>query len=335
MSNHKISWGIAGLGKIAQRFANDLILHSPSAELKAVASRDMQRSAEFANRNQCQRAYASYIEMARDPDIDIVYVATIHPFHQPLVELFLNHGKHVLVEKPAFTNHKDWLTMSELAKKQGVLLVEAMKSMAFPAYRQLRSWLQEKKLKINRIEAAFGNYHAFDDKLPIFNHRLSGGATLDVGIYPLWLYCDICKLMQVQPQLPRFECWIDNPGSQVDETVSFTFDGPVQGTLSASITRDLRREATLQGENLHIVIHDKWWNPKKITVTHLDETFEIEPEACGGGFQYEIEHLSGLISDGKNQSSWLPAQTSQQVLSLIESSLKAHGFSHLVYPNRS
>ncbi|MFA0125881.1 Gfo/Idh/MocA family protein, partial [Vibrio sp. 10N.261.48.A2] len=81
-----------------------------------------------------------YEEMANNPNVDAVYIATVHPYHKPLAELFLSHKKHVLVEKPAFTNLADWLAMKALADKNGVLLLEAMKTVAFPAYRELKSY---------------------------------------------------------------------------------------------------------------------------------------------------------------------------------------------------
>ena len=127
MTEQKVRWGIAGLGKIAHRFAADLTQNVDNACLYAVAARDEQRADAFAQQYQAEHAYSSYQAMAEDPNVDVVYIATIHPFHKSMVELLLNHGKHVLVEKPAFTNTQDWDDMKALADKQGLVLMEAMK----------------------------------------------------------------------------------------------------------------------------------------------------------------------------------------------------------------
>ncbi len=60
--------------------------------------------------------------MAQDPDVEAVYIATVHTYHKPLAEVFLaSHNKHVLVENPAFTNLGDWLGNEKaLAEQNGV-----------------------------------------------------------------------------------------------------------------------------------------------------------------------------------------------------------------------
>ena len=88
-------------------------------------------------------AYGSYEELASDPNVDIIYVATIHTRHRDntvnsfsntfrsfiamllnehasslfiIQILCLNHGKHVLVEKPMAINAKQAQEMIETAR---------------------------------------------------------------------------------------------------------------------------------------------------------------------------------------------------------------------------
>ena len=46
------------------------------------------------------KTYGSYQELAEDPDVDVVYVNAIHTTHKDMTVLMLQHGKHVLSEKP-------------------------------------------------------------------------------------------------------------------------------------------------------------------------------------------------------------------------------------------
>lgn len=46
------------------------------------------------------KAVEDYEALAKDPDVDIVYVSNIHPAHKDASILMMNHGKHVLCEKP-------------------------------------------------------------------------------------------------------------------------------------------------------------------------------------------------------------------------------------------
>ncbi|MBD1556286.1 Gfo/Idh/MocA family oxidoreductase [Vibrio sp. S9_S30] len=328
-SNNKIKWGIAGLGNIAKRFATALTQHSDNAELYAVAARDSHRAQTFGEEYGCHTVYGSYEALAKDPNVQAIYVATVHPYHQPLTELFLSHNKHVLVEKPAFTNVADWLAMRALAQKQGVLLLEAMKTVAFPAYQALKHYLVENNIQLTSIEAGFGNEHDFDPDLFIFNHELAGGTTLDVGVYGLWLYCDLCDTLGVKVSSPFVKMSTSFEQSKVDEDALFTFDGTISGVISASIVKNLPRAAVLKGRNVTITLHEKWWNPSHISIETQHDCFSIDQPIKGNGFEYEIEHFSQLLLDKKCESAVLKPHVTEQVLSIMEQSLEIAGYEHL------
>ncbi len=59
----------------------------------AVASRSEERSKAFAAEYGAPYSFGSYEEMADCPEVDAVYVATVHPFHAPCVTLFLKAKK--------------------------------------------------------------------------------------------------------------------------------------------------------------------------------------------------------------------------------------------------
>ena len=94
----KYNWAILGCGKIAGKFASDL-KHLDRARLYAAASRSESRAQSFAQEFGFQRAYGSYEEMAADPEVDVVYIATPHSHHMEHARLCLEHKKAVLCEK--------------------------------------------------------------------------------------------------------------------------------------------------------------------------------------------------------------------------------------------
>ena len=77
-----IRWGIVGPGNIAARFAQ-AVKGIPAAELTAVASRDGDRGAAFAETHQIPHVFTGYEAMAASDLVDAVYIATPHPFHKP------------------------------------------------------------------------------------------------------------------------------------------------------------------------------------------------------------------------------------------------------------
>ena len=90
------NWGIIGLGKIARKFAIDL-QSIKNANLKAVASRSLQKAEAFAEDFYADKFYGSYSELINDPDVDIVYIATPHVFHKDIsIEFYIKNHKNTL-----------------------------------------------------------------------------------------------------------------------------------------------------------------------------------------------------------------------------------------------
>ena len=94
-----IRWGIAGTGTIAASFVTDFA-RLGEGEVRAVGSRASSSAEAFATTHEIEHAHGSYEELAADPELDAIYVAGLHTVHAHQAELFLDAGKHVLVEKP-------------------------------------------------------------------------------------------------------------------------------------------------------------------------------------------------------------------------------------------
>lgn len=112
----KINWGIIGLGNIATKFAEDLIL-SNDAILYGVASREIEKAKNFSETFNSIKYYNSYEDLAKDSEIDIVYIATPHAFHFENTMMCLRNNKAVLCEKPMGMNAKGKRAMSTQIKR--------------------------------------------------------------------------------------------------------------------------------------------------------------------------------------------------------------------------
>ena len=73
-------WGIAGTGRIASDFVRDFSAIE-DGRVSAVGSRTSAGAEKFASSRNIARVHGSMADLAADPDIDIVYVAGIHPVH--------------------------------------------------------------------------------------------------------------------------------------------------------------------------------------------------------------------------------------------------------------
>ena len=95
--------GIIGAGRIAANMAKTLDGMDDAAAY-AIAARNLDRAQKFAKEWGFEKAYGSYEELVNDPEVELIYIATPHPFHIEHAKLCINHGKPVLCEKPFTVN---------------------------------------------------------------------------------------------------------------------------------------------------------------------------------------------------------------------------------------
>ena len=112
-----INWGIIGLGNIAHKFAEDL-RSIPDTALYAVASRSQKKADTFAKKYKAKKAYGSYNDLVKDPNIDAIYIATPHTFHRAHTLLCLKYHIPVLCEKPFAMNVQEVKQMIAMAKEK-------------------------------------------------------------------------------------------------------------------------------------------------------------------------------------------------------------------------
>lgn len=188
MQNKKTyKWGTIGLGHIAGKFADALAI-AGNAVLEAVASRELRRAEQFGKEHGARKTYGSYEALAKDPDIDAVYIATPHAFHADLAMLCLRRGKAVLCEKPMALNYWQVKTMTDSAKANNAFMMEVMWTRFLPATEKMLELVQQGAIgDIHTITADFCFNAPFDPQGRLYNPALGGGALLDVGIYPLFL----------------------------------------------------------------------------------------------------------------------------------------------------
>lgn len=181
----KVRWGVAGVGKIADDFVASLSM-LPGAEMAAAASAsNVDKAAEFAERHKFSRSYGSYQELANDPEVDIVYVANLHPQHKDTAITMFEGGKHVLSEKPMALNGKQTSEMIEAAQGNRRLLAAGHWDRMFPATQATRALAKSGRIgKVRHIDAYFGmSAPRSVDRL--FDRTQGGGALLDIGVYCL------------------------------------------------------------------------------------------------------------------------------------------------------
>jgi len=99
MADRKVRFGILGCGTVADFHATG-IHGCAAAELAGVFDVDPQRAKAFAQAQRVERVFSSLEELAEAEGIDAICICTPSGLHRDAVLPCLQHGKHVLVEKP-------------------------------------------------------------------------------------------------------------------------------------------------------------------------------------------------------------------------------------------
>ena len=182
-----MKWGILATGNIAKKFASTINQMSKENEqLAAVGSRHMDSAKAFAREHDIPRFYDSYEALVNDPDVEAVYVATPNSLHYENCRLCLEHGKHVLCEKPFTINEKQAQELYRLAKDKHLFIMEGLWIWFLPLYNRLRNILIQGTIgEIKHISCQYGFVATGARKERKFNSALGGGALLDIGIYNL------------------------------------------------------------------------------------------------------------------------------------------------------
>ncbi|GAA3212311.1 Gfo/Idh/MocA family oxidoreductase [Microbacterium terregens] len=310
-----LRWGILATGGIAHAFTHDLRI--AGLDVAAVGSRSADSAARFAAEFEIPHVHASYEDLVSDPDVDIVYVSTPHPMHAENAILALEHGKHVLVEKPFALTGAEAAAVRDAAAERGLLAMEAMWTRYLPHMIRIRELLDTGAL--GDVRALFADHTQRISSDP--SHRLNalelgGGALLDLGVYPVSFAWD----MLGAPVAVTAAATLGPTG--VDGEVA-TILSHASGALSTSISASHAagpNTAHIVGTDARIDIDPVWYNPTSFRLVAPDgsvmESYESEVE--GRGMQYQAIAAEQYVSDGRNDSDILPIGETVAIMETLD-----------------
>lgn len=294
-SDGALGWGILATGGIAGAFTRDLLTHGH--RVTAVGSRSLPSAESFAARYGIPRAYGSYEELAADPGIDVIYVATPHNFHAQNATLALEHGKHVLVEKSFTLTQAEATAVTELAARKGLVVLEAMWTRFLPHMAHVRDTIAAGRLgDIRHLHADHAQSLPRDESHRLNNPALAGGALLDLGIYPISFAHDILGV----PVDIDARATFTRTGVDASVATIFTHRNGAISTSFSSLEARGPNRATIVGTKGRLELADTWYQPT--TVSLYDERNELvevyDAPVSGRGMQFQAAELERLVREG-------------------------------------
>lgn len=306
--------GILGAGRIAVTMAQT-IAQMPDVTSWAVGARSLERAQKFAEEYGFEKAYGSYEELAADPELDLIYVATPHALHAEHIRLCLEHGKNVLAEK-AFTLTADQAReVLALAEQKGLLLTEAIWTRYMPMRRKLEEVLESGVIgKPTSLWANLSYYLLHKER--IVDRSLGGGALLDIGVYCLnfasMVFGDDISEVKASAVL-------SDQGIDLADSITLFYSDGKMAVLHSNAQAESDREGLIYGEKGYIrVLNINNCEGIIVYDANHQEIARYETPRQITGYEYEVEACARAIAKGDLECPEMPHSETIRMMELMD-----------------
>lgn len=319
----QINVAILGAGRIAQSMAKTLVAMAADERYRdlvapyAVAARDGERAAEFAAKYGFPVSYGSYEELAADPNVNLVYIATPHNFHAEQAVLCMRAGKGVLVEKAFGANAAQSQEMLDVSTQTGMLCTEAIWTRYMPSRAMIDDIIASGA--IGEVQAIEANLcYPTTAKARITDPALAGGALLDVGVYPINFIDMImhnAPIARIESSMQPFETGVD-----AHDSMTFYYENGVMATAQSSILCHSNRMGAVWGtkgyltcQNINNVESIDVFDGTHTVTAHYDVPAQLT------GYEYEVAAAAQAVLDGRTECAEMPHADTMRIMKLMDS----------------
>ena len=322
----KVRFGVVGTN-----FITDWVIagarEDERFELAAVCSRTRERGEEFAAKHSIPHVFTSLEEMASSDIVDAIYIASPNYMHCSQATLCMDYGKHVLCEKPMASNAREAELMIQASQRNGVALMEAMKSTLSPNFRAVKENLHRIGTP-RRYFASFCQYSSRYDKfkegivLNAFRPELSNGAMMDIGVYTIY---PLVALFGA-PQAISAQGVVLSSGADGQGAVNMQYEG-MNATVLYSKIANSHLPAEIEGEDGNIIIDriqtpaDFRFYPRQATDSGQEKRVEGEPLSTPDShneYYHEIHEFIDMVLTGRCESEINSHATSLATMQVID-----------------
>jgi predicted dehydrogenase len=323
-----VRWGILGTGKIARLLAVALA-GSSTGRLTAVGSRDPDRANAFAAEFDAPHAFGRYDDVVGHDEVDLVYVATPHPFHREWAVRAAEAGKHVLCEKPMAVTLAHAEQIVDAARSNDVFLLEAFAYRCHAQTQRLVELLREGAIgDVRMIDAVFGYDAGPSPGNYLFDRALAGGGILDVGCYTTSMSHLIAAAATGRAVAPAVEVagggYLGPTGVDHSAAATLTFDGGIVARVACSIQANLDSAVRIDGSLGRITVPSPWL-PGRIgsRATIAVERWgaaaeEIEVPLEGEIYAVEVDAVHTMLRKGERSPSVMSWEDSLENLRTLD-----------------
>jgi len=313
-----INFGTVGTGWITHSFIQAAQL-SKQLNLVGVYSRTEAKAIELADIYKAPHFYTDINEMAKSPEIEAVYIASPNSVHFEHALTFLKNKKHVICEKPIFSNTRELDEAYRIAEENGVYLFEAIRNIHSPNFRILK----EKLHLAGNLRSTILPYIQYSSRYDkflqgeepnIFTAKYSGGALVDLGVYSLYLSVGLFgepKKVTYHPVLLR--SGVDGSGTLVLE-----YEGFVCTILCSKVSHSVI-PCEIHGESGTFILEDAApISEIKFIDSHTKESVILSVGQEEQDMVYECKNIATIIETKNDMEYEVLKKWSKIVLRVTE-----------------
>ena len=297
-----LNWGILGAGSIARVFVNGLRF-SKTGRVLAVASQTPERLQSLADDFSIPKRYDSYEAMLQDPEIDAVYISTIHPLHAEWAVKAAAAGKHMLIEKPIGMNLVETQRMIDAAAQHDVFLMEAFMYRCHPQMAKLREVIESGVIgSVRIVRSVFSYYSTPSPTSRAHNKELGGGAILDIGCYPASMARFVAGAALgrpfAEPLAVKAAGKVSATGVDLYTAATLQFEQDIIAEIIGGVAVAMPVETTIYGDDGIISVLNPWLpsspvrgakQPLPLDTSFPPTTIEVKPRGSQETQQIVVE----------------------------------------------
>ncbi|MEH7097300.1 Gfo/Idh/MocA family protein [Neobacillus vireti] len=323
-----MKFATVGTGWITEAFIEAAKL-SERYELTGVYSRNEEKAKQLASQYNASHYFTDLEEMAKNEEIEAVYIASPNSLHFEQALIFLKNKKHVICEKPIFSNTAELEKAYQTAEEHGVYLFEAIRNIHTPNFKILK----EKLHMAGELRSAILPYMKYSSRYDqflegqepnIFSSVYSGGALVDLGVYPLYLA--VCLFGE--PKKVSYHPVVLRSGVDGSGTLLLNYGGFVCTILCSKIV-DSIIPCEIHGEKGTFVLEDA--APISEIKFHDTRSKEIEILSVDQEEQnmvYECMNIANIMETNNHEEYKQLREWSKIVLRITEEARKQN---HIVF----
>lgn len=309
----KKNYGILSTASIIPRFVN-AVRASGDGTVLAIASRSEEKAREKADALGIERAYGSYQALMDDKDVNIIYVATINSEHYANCLMALQHGKHVICEKPFVLKSQEAEHLFALAAERGLFIMEAQKVVFLPVMAAIKNILQNGRLGQVRLvdmtsscEATYNNWLGLPEA--------GGGSLYGNASYTFQM---LACLFDEMPEYRAGTAIRSTSGTDAQCVINLTTQAGILIVSKISQQVNAINKAFIYGEKGYIEIAD-YWKARKATVHYACGDKEELHFPCKHELVYEVRHIHDCLDKHMLTSPVMSPDMTMKTVSTLES----------------